>query len=75
MKEIRIKKTARHYKGRKAKYDGEVIYPNGRHAVSAIIMTGGKHDSWGGTPIELDLDEVEFLFPESGREVIDRRSP
>jgi hypothetical protein len=70
VKMIKIKKTARYYKGKKAKYSGEIIYPNGRHAVTAVIMTGGSHDTHGGLPIELDLTEVDFLFPENERAVI-----
>ena len=70
MKLIRISKSARFYKGKTAKYAGEVIYRNGRHAVCAVIMNGGKHDSHGGFLVEFALSEVEFLFPVEDREVV-----
>ena len=73
MKMIKIKRSATAYKGRKAKYNGEIIFPNGRHAVFAVIMTGSKHDSHGGTPIELNLEDVEFLFDEKDRDISDKR--
>lgn len=61
------------YKGKQAAYNGEVIYPNGRHAVFAVVMTGGSHDTWGGIPIELDAGVVDFLFPDNQRDIEDRR--
>ena len=70
MKLIRISNTARFYKGRTAKYAGEFIYRNGRHAVCAVILTGGKHDCHGGVPIELDVADVDLLFPEAERDIV-----
>lgn len=69
VKYIRIKRTALYYKGKRAKYEGETIYPNGRHSVTAVVMTGGNNDRHGGIPIELDVADVDFLFSENNREI------
>lgn len=72
MKLIRIKESASYYKGKTAKYDGEITYPNGRHAVCAVIMNGSNHDCHGGFPIEMDIADVELLFPDSERDITNR---
>lgn len=68
MKMIRIKKDAPHYKGKKAAYEYDMVYPNGNHVVHATMMTGAKTDTWGGVPMVFPIEEVEFLFDESERE-------
>lgn len=60
------------YRGKRAAYNGEVIYPNGRHTVFAVVMTGGSHDTWGGIPIELDVRVVEYLLPDAERDIENR---
>jgi hypothetical protein len=72
-KYVRIKKTARSHKGKKATYDGETIYPNSRHAVNVLLGIDGSHGTHGGYPAEFNLDEVEFLFDEQERKVTDLR--
>ena len=38
-----------------------------------MMMTGSNYDSWGGVPMEFDIEEVDFLFEASGRIIEDRR--
>ncbi len=70
-KYVRIKKTASTLKGKKVKYNGEFIYPNGRHVVSLIVMNGSNHDAHGGYPAEVNIEDVDFLFDESLRTIDD----
>ena len=72
VKLIIIKISAPCYRGKQATYNGEIIHPNGRHTVFAVILTGSSHDSWGGIPIELDIEHIEFLFPNEDRDIEDR---
>jgi hypothetical protein len=70
---VRVSKTARYFKGKKVVYLGEVIYPNGRHAISVLVKTGGLQDKSGGFPAELDPSEVDFSILRRERWVSDLR--
>jgi hypothetical protein len=45
MKLMIIKHTSPYYRGKQATYNGEIVYPNGRQTVYAVVMTGGNHDT------------------------------
>jgi len=64
---VKVKSTAPYYKNRKMRYVGETIYPNGRHAIE--VINNRINPTWGGAPVEIDINDVEFLFEDKLRTI------